>query len=75
MEEPVVERIEIHRARQTLQRALALLDDFESRQTVEGQSTVLLEAADAALDAVRNVSSLRHELIQARRRAAALGTG
>jgi hypothetical protein len=70
-----LDRIEIHRARQDLQKALTLLDDFESRQTVEGQSTALLEAADAALDAVRSVSSLRHELIQARaRRTASIGT-
>ena len=69
-------RIEIHKARQALQKALALLDDFEARQTVEEQSSTLLEAADAALDAVRNMGSLRHELIQARaRRTASIGTG
>jgi hypothetical protein len=71
-----LDRIEIRKARQELQNALALLDDFESRRTVEEQSTALLEAADAALDAVRNMSSLRHELIQARaRRTASIGTG
>ena len=71
-----MKRIEIHKAREELQQALALLDDFEARQTVEEQSSTLLEAADAALDAVRNMGSLRHELIQARaRRTASIGTG
>jgi hypothetical protein len=71
-----VDRIEIHRARQELQHALALLDDFEARRTVEEQSRALLGAADAALDAVRNVGSLRHELIQARARGSAyIGMG
>jgi hypothetical protein len=68
---PALEKIEIHKARQGLQHALALLDDFETRRTVKEQSSALLQAADAALDAVRHVGSLRHELIQARARGSA----
>jgi hypothetical protein len=60
----------IDRARKDLQRALAALEEFESRDTLEAQSATLLDAADAALDAVRCVSFLRHELIQARARRA-----